>query len=99
MENVIETYELPYDPEVPVVVMDEQPVQLFNEVRQPIPATRRHARRVDYEYARAGVADIFSWPNRFAAGVESPSVNIKRKSIGRTRYESSLNRIFRTLKK
>jgi len=27
MENVLETYHLPYDPEVPVVVMDEQPVQ------------------------------------------------------------------------
>ena len=59
MENVIETYELPYDPNVPVVMMDEQPVQLFNEVRRPIPATRHHARRVDYEYARAGVANIF----------------------------------------
>lgn len=59
MENVIETYELPYDPDIPVVVMDEQPVPLFKEVRQPIPATRHHARRVDYEYERAGVANIF----------------------------------------
>ena len=49
MENVLETWHLPYDPEVPVVVMDEQPVQLFKEVRQPIAATRHHARRVDYE--------------------------------------------------
>ena len=59
MENVIETYELPYDPEVPVVVMDEQPVQLFKETRKPIPATKNHARRVDYQYERAGVANIF----------------------------------------
>jgi len=59
MENVLETYHLPYDPEVPVVVMDEQPVQLFKEVRQPIAATRHHPKRVDYEYERAGVANIF----------------------------------------
>ena len=59
MENVIETYELPHDPEVPVVAMDEQPQQLYQEVRQPIPATNNHARRPDYEYERAGVANIF----------------------------------------
>ncbi len=32
---------------------------MFHEVRQPIPATKNHPRRVDYEYARAGVANIF----------------------------------------
>ena len=59
MENVLATYHLPYNPEVPVIVMDEQPVQLFKETRMPIPATRHHAKRVDYEYERAGVANIF----------------------------------------
>jgi hypothetical protein len=59
MEHVLATYEMPRDPDVPVVCMDEQPVQLFNEVHPPIAATRNHARRVDYEYERAGVANIF----------------------------------------
>ena len=59
MENVLTTYHLPYNPEVPVIVMDEPPVQLFKETRIPIPATRHHAKRVDYEYERAGVANIF----------------------------------------
>ena len=59
MENVLSTYHLPYNPEVPVIVMDEQPVQLFKETRTPIPATLHHAKRVDYEYDRAGVANIF----------------------------------------
>ena len=36
MENVLATYHLPYNPEVPVIVMDEQPVQLFKETRMPI---------------------------------------------------------------
>jgi len=39
--------------------MDEQPVQLLKETRVPIPATKEHPRRVDYEYERAGVASIF----------------------------------------
>ena len=59
MERVLDLYHLPYDPKVPVIVMDEQPVQLFKATRLPIPATRHHAKRVDYEYERAGVANIF----------------------------------------
>ncbi len=50
MENVLDTYSQPYD---------EQPVQLLKETRAPIAATKRHARRVDYEYERAGTASIF----------------------------------------
>jgi hypothetical protein len=59
MEAVLDIYGLPYDPNRPVLTMDEQPVQLFRETRTPIPATKSHARRVDYEYERAGVANIF----------------------------------------
>ena len=47
MENVLETYEKPYDSSQPVVCMDEQPVQLVNETRQVIPATKNHPKRVD----------------------------------------------------
>jgi hypothetical protein len=59
MENVLETYAQPYDPRFPVVCMDEQPVQLLKETRVPIAATQHHARRVDYEYERAGMASVF----------------------------------------
>jgi hypothetical protein len=59
MEEVLETYAQPYDPRYPVVCMDEQPVQLLKETRVPIAATKRHPRRVDYEYERAGTASIF----------------------------------------
>ena len=59
MEEVLETYSRPYDARRPVLCMDEQPVQLLKETRVPIPATRKHPRRVDYEYERAGVASIF----------------------------------------
>lgn len=59
MEEVLDTYEEPYDEDYPVLCMDEQPVQLHKEVRRPIPATRNRARRVDYEYERCGTACIF----------------------------------------
>jgi hypothetical protein len=59
MEAVLDVYAKPYNPACPVICMDEQPVQLHREVRQPIPATQKHGRRVDYEYERAGTASIF----------------------------------------
>jgi len=58
MENVLDTYAQPYDKRFPVLCMDEQPVQLLKETRVPITATKQHARRVDYEYERAGTASI-----------------------------------------
>jgi hypothetical protein len=67
MENVLETYARPYDPARPVICMDEQPVQLVKETRQPIPCTKEHARRVDYEYERNGTASIFMFCEPLAA--------------------------------
>ena len=59
MENVLETYEKPCNPSQPVICMDEQPVQLIKETRQPIPATKDQPQRVDYEYDRNGTVSIF----------------------------------------
>jgi hypothetical protein len=59
MEKVLDTYAMPYDPQVPVLCMDEQPVQLLQETRVPLAATKEHAKRVDYEYERAGTASLF----------------------------------------
>jgi hypothetical protein len=66
MEEVLETYEKPYDPACPVICMDEQPVQLLKETRTPIPATTTHGKRVDYEYERAGTANIFMFAEPLA---------------------------------
>lgn len=66
MEEVLETYAKPYDPKNPVLCMDEQPVQLVKEVRQPIAGTKAHPRRDDYEYERAGVANIFMFTEPLA---------------------------------
>jgi DDE superfamily endonuclease len=59
MENVLDMYAKPYDSKLPLVCMDEQPVQLLKEIRSPMPATKQHAKRIDYEYERAGTASIF----------------------------------------
>jgi hypothetical protein len=66
MEEVLETYEKPYNPAIPVLCMDEQPVQLIKEINTPIDATLEHARRVDYEYERAGTANIFMFSEPLA---------------------------------
>lgn len=59
MEEVLDTYEEPYDEDFPVVCMDEQPIQLTKEIAPPIEPTLTHPKRVDYEYERAGTASIF----------------------------------------
>ena len=59
MEDVLAVYERPYDAAAPVVCMDEQPVQLVKETRQPIPAAPGRPARIDYEYERNGTAAIF----------------------------------------
>lgn len=67
MEEVLEIYAKPYDSKNPVVCMDEQPVQLIGETRVPIPATKEHPQRVDYEYERQGTASIFMFAEPLAA--------------------------------
>lgn len=59
MEDVLDLYRRPYDPKYPVVNMDEQPVQLVKETRQPLPTRPGRPRRYDHEYERAGTACIF----------------------------------------
>ena len=59
MEDILELYHLPYDPLVPLVCMDEQPVQLTREKREPIPIRPGKPVRADYEYERNGVVNVF----------------------------------------
>jgi hypothetical protein len=59
MEDVLEIYHLPYDPDYPVVCMDESSKQLIGEVHTPIPCKPGQPRRMDDEYIRHGVAEIF----------------------------------------
>jgi hypothetical protein len=59
MEDVLEVYHRPYDPERPVVCLDEASRQLIGESRTPIPAAPGQPAREDYEYTRNGTANLF----------------------------------------
>lgn len=50
---------MPYDANYPVVCMDESSKQLIGEVHQPIPCKPGQPKRVDDEYVRNGVVEIF----------------------------------------
>ena len=59
MEDVLEVYQRPRDPERPVVCLDETSKQMIVETRAPIPAKPGRKARHDYEYERNGVANLF----------------------------------------
>ena len=59
MEDVLEVYQRPRDPECPLVCLDETSKQMIVETREPIPAKPGRKARHDYEYARNGVANLF----------------------------------------
>jgi hypothetical protein len=58
MEDVLEVYHRPHDPDRPVVCLDETSKQLIAETRVPIPAKPGHPKRYDYEYQRNGTANL-----------------------------------------
>jgi hypothetical protein len=59
MEDVLDLYAEPYNPRRPVVCFDEQPRQLVEEIRTPLPRTPGRPERVDYEYRRRGTCNLF----------------------------------------
>jgi hypothetical protein len=59
MEDVLETYHLPYDERFPLVCMDESCKQLVGEVAPALPMASGRLCRIDHEYVRHGVAEIF----------------------------------------
>jgi hypothetical protein len=58
MEQVLDVYKRPYNEANPVVCMDESPQQLIETVREQ-PMQPGQDKRVDYEYIRHGVVNIF----------------------------------------
>lgn len=66
MEDVLDTYERPYDAKFPVVCMDEQPVQLIGETRTALPVGPGQPRKYDHEYRRNGTAVNFMFTEPLA---------------------------------
>lgn len=59
MENVLDVYKRPYNPQRPVICMDESPKQLIRETKTPIKMKPGREEKYDYEYWRNGVCNIF----------------------------------------
>jgi hypothetical protein len=65
MEDILELYHRPYDPNKPLICMDETSKQLVKETRMPIAAIAGQPARYDYEYERNGVCNIFMFYEPF----------------------------------
>lgn len=61
MEDVLDVYELPYNPQRPVVCMDEKPYQLLGDARESLPMRPGDIQKVDSEYVRNGTCSIFAF--------------------------------------
>jgi transposase len=61
MEDVLEVYQRPYDPDYPVVCFDETRKELHGSPRPSLPAQAGLPERVDYEYERNGSASLLLW--------------------------------------
>jgi len=59
MEDILDTYALPDDPKIPLVCMDEQPVQLLGDRYEAIEMKPGSSKKEDYEYIRNGTCSIF----------------------------------------
>lgn len=59
MEDVLDVYHRPYDPQRPVVCLDECSKQLIGEVREPLPPKPGQVAKYDSEYERKGTANVF----------------------------------------
>ena len=80
MEQVLEVYCRPYDARHPVICMDEQPKQLIDEVRVPIPARPGEEAKEDFEYVRRGVCVAWMFVEPLAGWRTTP-VSQRRTAI------------------
>lgn len=65
MEDILEIYRRPYNADKPLVCMDELAKQLIKEIRRPESAEPGKAARIDYEYERNGVSNVFMFYEPF----------------------------------
>ena len=66
MEDILDLYQQPFDEAYPVICMDEQPHQLLDETRDPIPMQPGNPERQDGEYVRNGTCSIFMFTEPLA---------------------------------
>lgn len=91
MEEILDIYALPLTRSEPVVCLDEKPVQLHGEIREPIPARPGRIARRDSEYRRAGTANVFCAIEP-GSGKYMMQVTKKRKSADYAKFLARLSR-------
>jgi hypothetical protein len=80
MEDILEVYCRPHDPSRPVVCMDESSKQLLREVRPALPLRPGATQKVDCEYERNGICNLFVF-NEPLAGKRYLEVTDRRTKI------------------
>ena len=61
MEDILDLYELLYNPDIPMVCMEEKPYQLLGEARESWAMSPGDNKKVDSEYIRNGTSSIFAF--------------------------------------
>lgn len=89
MEAVLDLYQTAYNPDVPVVCIDELSKQLVKETVQPIRAQPGQLERVDYEYERNGTANLFM--------VCEPMVGWRKVEVTQQRTALDYARVLKTI--
>ncbi len=89
MEAVLDVYQTAYNPNIPVICIDEATKQLVKETLVPIPAERGQPERVDYEYERNGTATLFM--------VSEPMVGWRRVEVTKQRTALDYAHLLKTL--
>ena len=59
MEDVLGVYERTYDATKPVICLDEKPVHMMGDKKEPIPAKPSAPQKIDYEYTKNGQSSVF----------------------------------------
>ena len=91
MEDVLGIYKREYNPAIPVICMDEKPVQLLDEIRErvaakplrkdpetglPRPGTKA---KIDSEYVRCGTASIFMFTEPLGSWRHTVALKTRKK--------------------
>ena len=76
MEDILDVYEMPYNPQIPAVCMDEKPYQILDNRLEPLPMRCGDIQKTDSEYIRKGtftrifITHIFPGRNFFPDGFQ-----------------------------
>jgi len=92
MEDILGIYQREYNPKIPVICMDEKPIQLLDEIRERVNAKPLRTdpdtgivkpgelEKIDYQYERCGVASIFVFCEPLAGWRYVTALNRRTKS-------------------